>query len=98
MQRPCFFVSNEYTNPALQSIGLEGTAIMTYDNTSISAAPIGTNHNVTNPYNGTCGDMPTGLLVPAVPSSPGDVPAENMQYITYGFFGSSGVFILQFGG
>jgi hypothetical protein len=86
LQPDCFFVIEEYTNPALQSIGYEVNAIMSYDNTTKTATPIGQKHNTTNPYNGTCGDIPQGLLVPAIPESPGDVPAENMQYITYGFF------------
>ena len=77
---------NEYTNPALASIGYEATAIMTYDNVSSTAAPIGTKHNTTNPYNGTCGDVPPSMLVPVNPGSPGDVPPENMLYITYGFY------------
>ena len=86
MQRDCFFVIEEYTNPALQSIGYEVNAIVSYDNTTKSTPPIGEKHNLTNPYNNTCGDTPTGLLVPAIAESPGDVPPDNMMYITFGFF------------
>jgi hypothetical protein len=84
MQRECFFVADEYSNPAIESINYEGTAILSYNNAT--GPPIGVKHNVTNPYNGTCGDMPPSILTPLVPSSPGDVPASNMQYITYGFY------------
>jgi hypothetical protein len=86
LQPDCFFVIEEYVNPALESIGYEVNAIMSYDNTTKSTPPIGEKHNLTNPYNGTCGDVPPSLLVPAVPSSPGNVSADNFQYITYGFF------------
>jgi hypothetical protein len=70
----------------LESIGYEVNAIMSYDNTTATTPTIGQKHNITNPYNGTCGDMPVNLLVPAIPKSPGEVPVENAQYITYGFF------------
>jgi Multicopper oxidase len=86
MQRKCFFVAEEYHNPALDSINWEAHAILSYDDTAVTVAALGSSGNLTNPYNGTCGDMPPDDLVPAVAVSPGDVPAENMKYITFGFY------------
>src|SRR5436305_15143743 len=96
MQRECFFVIEEYTNPSLESIGYEVNGILSYDNTTVSTPSIGQKHNLTYPYNNTCGDTATGLLIPAIAENPGDVPSENMNYITFGFFQAQVILPLQY--
>jgi hypothetical protein len=54
MQRECFFVIEEYTNPVLENIGYEVNGILSYDNTTASTPPFSQKNNLTDPYNNTC--------------------------------------------
>ncbi|KAK6343679.1 hypothetical protein TWF730_011268 [Orbilia blumenaviensis] len=92
----CFLPFVPYNSSGLESTGYQVRAILSYDDTPVTDAPIGVAGNTTNPYHVEnnpfnnlvwegCEDMPFDMPKPMRAKKAFDVSPNNYQYIEYAF-------------